>query len=248
MPNRKLACARQFEHRKLDRFAAYYNKRRVHAEWMGKLPSSDPAQLCTNPQIFTTSLGTRTAPDSSTHRLLRSQEFATDRRPEFAGRDGDRWFNDTRIPDSAQVAVEFYRPQSTFEADRNQNPLDRGHLSRRFDVQWGATETEAKRARDDSFHHTNCAPQHYLFNQGKKRWLGLEDYVTATLSSATGRSCVINGPVFDAPLSARGPDGRHQSLFLARFGFLRSTTYGDSITECCVRRFVFPGSRQLRFR
>ena len=54
-----------------------------------------------------------------------------------------------------------------------------------------------------SFHWTNCAPQHYRFNQGAKLWLGLEDWVIDSFAGDGGRrACVINGPVFDAPLSA----------------------------------------------
>jgi len=40
----------------------------------------------------------------------------------------------------------------------------------------------AKRNGDDSFHWTNCSPQHWKYNQGTKRWLGLEDYVIGSRS------------------------------------------------------------------
>jgi endonuclease G len=129
-------------------------------------------------------------------------------RPNGAGRDGDRWYTDKRIPAANQIGAEFYGAQTKFELDRTRNPFDRGHLSRRLDVQWGEAAATAKRNGDDSFHWTNCSPQHWQFNQGKKRWLGLEDYVIATFAHDTGRACVVNGPVFDAPLSMRGPDGR----------------------------------------
>lgn len=129
-------------------------------------------------------------------------------RPTNAGRDGDRWFTDTRIPAASQIGAEFYGEQKTFELDRSKNPFDRGHLCRRLDVQWGTTEALGKRNGDDSFHWTNCSPQHWKFNQGTKRWLGLEDFVITTFAKATHRACVFNGPVFDAPLSVRSADGR----------------------------------------
>jgi endonuclease G len=129
-------------------------------------------------------------------------------RPSGAGRDGDRWYFDKRIGNADQTGPEFYGAQKTFEADRTANPFDRGHLTRRLDAQWGANANTAKRNGDDSFHWTNCAPQHYLFNQGSKRWLGLEDYVIQTFASQTGRATVINGPVLDAPLSRVAADGR----------------------------------------
>jgi endonuclease G len=129
-------------------------------------------------------------------------------RPDGAGRDGDRWYFDTRLPQESQLGPEFYSAQKTFEADRSQNPFDRGHLTRRLDAQWGENDTESSRNGNDSFHWTNCSPQHWRFNQGAKKWLGLEDYVIKGFASRTGRACVINGPVFDAPLSKIGPDGR----------------------------------------
>jgi len=127
-------------------------------------------------------------------------------RPSGAGRDGDRWFFDTRIPQTAQIGTEFYPQQKTFEADRSKSPFDRGHLVRRLDAQWGSTSSLAKRNGDDSFHWTNCSPQHWQFNQGAKRWLGLEDYVIQGFAGGN-RACVLNGCVFDAPVSTRGPDG-----------------------------------------
>jgi endonuclease G len=129
-------------------------------------------------------------------------------RPADSNREGDRWYFDTRLQESDQIGPEFYGEQTAFEADRSKNPFDRGHLTRRMDAQWGKDDQMAKRNGDDSFHFTNCSPQHWRFNQGQKRWLGLEDYVIDTFAGETGKACVINGPVFDAPLSRKGADGR----------------------------------------
>lgn len=128
------------------------------------------------------------------------------KRPPGAGRDGDRWYTDTRIDASAQLGVDFYGGQREFEADRTANPFDRGHLTRRLDAQWGDAD-DAQRNGNDSFHWTNCSPQHWQFNQGSKRWLGLEDYVVQGFAGKRGRACIINGPVFDAPLSKKDGDG-----------------------------------------
>ncbi len=130
------------------------------------------------------------------------------RRPPNAGRDGDRWYLDPRVQDAFQLGAEFYGAQREFEVDRSENPFDRGHLTRRIDAQWGTTPDEAKRNGDDSFHWTNCSPQHWKFNQGAKLWLGLEDYAVMVLAKNSGRACIINGPVFDAPWSKVGEDGR----------------------------------------
>ncbi|HEY7241766.1 MAG TPA: DNA/RNA non-specific endonuclease [Burkholderiales bacterium] len=131
--------------------------------------------------------------------------------------DGDTWFRDTRVDavdKAAQTGAEFYKKQSTFEADRSKNPFDQGHLTRRSDLQWGADDKTAKRNGDDSYHYTNCTPQHWQFNQNNRAsaatgiWFRLEDAAIASLADGATRLCVISGPVFDAPLCKAGTDGR----------------------------------------
>jgi endonuclease G len=130
---------------------------------------------------------------------------------------GDTWFRDTRVDavdKAAQTGNEFYKKQSTFEADRTLNPFDQGHLTRRSDLQWGPSDATAKRNGDDSYHFTNCTPQHWQFNQNNRAtaatgiWFRLEDAAIASLAEGAKRLCVINGPVFDAPLCKAGTDGR----------------------------------------
>lgn len=121
----------------------------------------------------------------------------------------DGWITDDRLDTALQVGREFYKKQATFEADRTSNPFDQGHLTRRSDLQWGDDDDEAKRNNDESYHYTNCAPQHWQFNQNSKAsgiWWRLETAAIDQLSDG-GRLCVINGPIFDAPLSREGPDG-----------------------------------------
>jgi len=131
--------------------------------------------------------------------------------------DGDTWFRDTRVDSvdkAAQTGAEFYKKQSAFEADRTLNPFDQGHLTRRSDLQWGASDKTAKRNGDDSYHYTNCTPQHWQFNQNSRAsaatgiWFRLEDAAIASLADGATRLCVINGPLFDAPLCKAGTDGR----------------------------------------
>lgn len=114
-------------------------------------------------------------------------------------REGDSWLRDPRIDAEFQVGDEFYKKQSTFEADRIANPFDRGHLVRRLDATWGDTVDEAKEHGDDSFHFTNCSPQFFSFNQGKQLWAGLEDYTRDVLLKDEEKGIVMNGPVFDGP-------------------------------------------------
>jgi endonuclease G len=125
-------------------------------------------------------------------------------RQDIGKREGDKWFTDPRIPDDAQVDQKFYGNQKTFEADRTKNPFDRGHLVRRLDATWGKTVAQAKKHGDDTFHFTNAVPQFFRFNQGKKLWLGLEEFVLDQLEEDQRKACVFNGPVFDGPEASEG--------------------------------------------
>jgi len=95
----------------------------------------------------------------------------------------DAWYFDGRIPDDAQIGEELYAG----------NLLDRGHLVRREDPNWGA---DAETANEDTFHFTNCSPQMGAFNQ--KTWLSLENYVLKNARNSRERITVFSGPVFGA--------------------------------------------------
>jgi endonuclease G len=148
-------------------------------------------------------------------------------RQDVGKREGDTWLKDPRIKPEFQIGDEFYGKQKTFEASREQNPFDRGHLVRRLDATWGATPKEAKEHGDDTFHFTNAAPQFFSFNQGKKLWLGLEDFVLDQLETNRRKACVINGPVFDGPQAPRGglPDASDPSRPDPTFGSVAIPKY-----------------------
>jgi endonuclease G, mitochondrial len=119
----------------------------------------------------------------------------------------DRWFADPRVDKGYQAGDEFY-------AD---NPLDRGHLVRRTDAAWGGSEAEARRANDDTFHFTNCSPQHEIFNQAKKAtkadlllWGNIEEHIAAQAEAGRQRLSIFNGPVF------RSTDRLHRGLAIPR--------------------------------
>jgi endonuclease G len=113
-------------------------------------------------------------------------------------KDGDRWYFDPRVSSTG----EFQAGQGVYA----KNPLDRGHLVRRADAAWGETAEEAKLANDDTFHFTNCSPQHEITNQGLtgkappdlKLWGSLEEHVAAQGKKSKRRLCVFNGPIFAA--------------------------------------------------
>ncbi|MDO5095425.1 MAG: DNA/RNA non-specific endonuclease [Peptostreptococcaceae bacterium] len=101
--------------------------------------------------------------------------------PVNIARSGDSWNFDPRIEEKYQYGNEVY----------SKNDLDRGHLVRRKDPNWGK---DAKQANADTFHFTNSAPQHKNLNQ--KIWLELEDYVLNNAQTHALKVSVFSGPVF----------------------------------------------------
>lgn len=101
-------------------------------------------------------------------------------------RDPDSWILDPRIDAAHQIGEELYTA----------NDFDRGHLVRRLDPAWGETRSLAKVANDDTFHFTNCSPQHKKFNEGKNLWAGVEDHILNFADENDLKLTVITGPVF----------------------------------------------------
>jgi endonuclease G len=111
-----------------------------------------------------------------------------DHRPAIGKRQGDRWYVDTRILKSEQLG------QSAFESG-----IDRGHLTRREDTAWGRDVKSATAANNDTFHFTNCSLQASMFNRGKDRWQGLEQFLLEQhAKKEKRRMVVITGPLFQS--------------------------------------------------
>jgi endonuclease G, mitochondrial len=115
----------------------------------------------------------------------------------------DAWFFDARLALNLQVGNDFY----TNEPGPNKNYFDRGHLVRRLDPVWGDKETAA-RANEDSFHWTNCSPQHYLFNQSETLWQGLENFILDNTKQDDLKTTVFTGPIF------RSDDELHRGVLV----------------------------------
>jgi endonuclease G, mitochondrial len=97
----------------------------------------------------------------------------------------DHWFFDPRVPKEEQTGKDVYE----------KNPLDLGHLVRRLDPAWGSSAKTARLANDDTFHFTNCSPQHQDFNRNKTSWAGLEDYILKNAGNLHFKANVFTGPV-----------------------------------------------------
>lgn len=162
-------------------------------------------------------------------------------------REGDRWYVDTRVPESAQVGEDFYASVKLDEAKRSR-VFDRGHLVRRLDATWGETKALAKRNGDDTFHFTNCSPQHFSFNQGRKLWAGIEDYVLFEAENADRRICVINGPVFrnndEERAGVKIPQQYFKIVALAKGG--RLVTAGFLLSQAALLQRDLPAAEALR--
>jgi len=103
--------------------------------------------------------------------------------------EGETWYKDSRMSDSYFVLQDFYSAWSHL--------FDRGHLTRRDDPTWGEFAT---RANKDTFHFTNCTPQHWKFNESIKFWQGIERYVLEQGLFVSGKDkplAVLQGPVFN---------------------------------------------------
>jgi len=121
--------------------------------------------------------------------------------------EGETWFKDDRISASFFIDQNFYSAWSVY--------FDRGHLTRRTDPTWG-TEEEAERANADTYHFTNCTPQHFRFNQTTKFWQGAERYVLekgVLAAESKKRICVIQGPIFDDSIDHMADDIQIPSSF-----------------------------------
>ncbi|WP_017152237.1 DNA/RNA non-specific endonuclease [Bacillus bingmayongensis] len=96
-------------------------------------------------------------------------------------REKDKWHFEPRIEKKYQCGPELYQG----------NDIDQGHLVRRRDPVWGNV---AKEANEDTFHFTNCSPQHKNLNQ--KTWLDLEDYILNNAENSKLKVTVFTGPIF----------------------------------------------------
>ncbi|MDC8004746.1 DNA/RNA non-specific endonuclease [Aureisphaera galaxeae] len=106
----------------------------------------------------------------------------------------DRWEKDDRIPQNHQFGDDLY--------DAVKSDFDRGHMTKREDVQWGMNKSEAKKSADSTFFYTNAVPQHARLN--RSIWRRIENYILHSegvkhrlkLSVFTGPVLNHNDPVF----------------------------------------------------
>ncbi|HMG93835.1 MAG TPA: DNA/RNA non-specific endonuclease [Chryseolinea sp.] len=104
----------------------------------------------------------------------------------------DHWRKDVRILKEYQWGPELYTAENS--------DFDKGHMTKREDVQWGLTDEDAIVAADSTFFYSNAVPQHSNLN--RKIWRVLEDYILHTETKANElRINLFTGPV----LSSKDP-------------------------------------------
>lgn len=100
-------------------------------------------------------------------------------------RDADKWQVDSRLDPPNQLDNTFYKNTG--------KTFSRGHLVRRLDPAWGR---KSLMAQEQTFHFTNCCPQHQRFNAGI--WLELERHVLEKGAVAGKKKIsVFSGPVLN---------------------------------------------------
>jgi len=105
-------------------------------------------------------------------------------------RGDDDWLIDRRIDANAQVDRSFYRG--------SKYKFDRGHLTRREDMEYGADPKAAALSANCTCVYTNCVPQQGIgFNRSLEMWQGLERYILENTAIHNGfRVQAFTGPVF----------------------------------------------------
>lgn len=149
----------------------------------------------------------------------------------------DNWIADPRIGAQEQTDNSLYK----------NNDLDRGHLVRRLDPVWGSV---AEAANSDTFHYTNCSPQHKDFNQNEVTWLGLENYILDNAIAEKFRVSVFTGPVFRNDdreyLDVKLPRQFWKVLVMVKKGKLSATAYLLSQKELIQTFEAFSDDRRVR--
>ena len=112
---------------------------------------------------------------------------------------GRNWFIDNRIGAVNQLDNRYYKGRS--------NLWDRGHLTRRTAVTWGASDYIARRASNDSCSYANACLQHRNFNEDE--WRIPEKIAQRFERDLNGRISIMTGPLFtehDRWFEPRGED------------------------------------------
>lgn len=134
------------------------------------------------------------------HVVVTNVDYGPRQRLDVARKDfgSDQWIADPRLGLDAQTTARDH-----VYSDPN---IDYGHVNRREDNCWGDDLAAVTAANSDTFHFTNCTPQHKAFNRSnlKGLWGELENQVALQARDAYPRLSILAGPVLDDSDSAIG--------------------------------------------
>lgn len=167
----------------------------------------------------------------------------------------DSWRIDKRISADHQWGPELYKAEKS--------DFDKGHMTKREDVQWGDSLAVAGKAADSTFFYSNSVPQHARLNQ--RIWRSLEDYILHTEAvNHDMKISVFTGPVLGKKdpwfvTKVKGRDVQIPYLFwkvvifaksdgaLYRVGFLMSQytlLFENGIVKEDVKEKAVPGEEE----
>jgi endonuclease G len=115
---------------------------------------------------------------------------------------GENWRYDPRVPEQLQLGnADVYGPAKR---------LDRGHIVRREDNCWGPAGLPTDYANADTYHWSNCTPQHEAFNQENPKdnrpggsiykgvkgiWGEFEGDLASAVEKGGGQVAIFAGPM-----------------------------------------------------
>ncbi len=149
------------------------------------------------------------------HWTASNVDFSDLQRQDARNRGGfgdDTWRYDPRVPRELQLGdKDVYKPATR---------VDKGHIVRREDNCWGAPGLQTEFANADTFHWTNCTPQHEAFNKEhptdndkkgasiyaglglKGDWGHFEADLAEALDHNGGQASIFAGPVLTSRSAA----------------------------------------------
>jgi len=159
---------------------------------------------------------------------------------------GEDWRLDPRVA-LAKPGLQIDDPQFYEPAKK----IDRGHIVRREDGAWGATDDEAEFGNSDTYHWTNCTPQSFAFNQSKEKglWGLFENHIQKAVVAEGGRMSIFAGPVLKPADPKHGYPGRELVQVPMEFWkvvLCVSTENGKSVRR--AYGFVFDQTKNIQER
>lgn len=104
---------------------------------------------------------------------------------------------DPRLAKEEQLSSTIYTELNKKTEEKNKK-VDKGHLTRREDVQWAESKNKekAQEAAESTFYYTNACPQHHQLNN--ELWKYLENAVLVRgRSKKPPKASVFTGPIFN---------------------------------------------------